>query len=86
MCGIPAVGVPGVENWQDHWPKVLAEFQAVYVLADGDKAGRKFASFLAREIRARRVPIPPGADVNSIYMKEGADGLRRLLPGDVAQG
>ncbi|MFK4187286.1 toprim domain-containing protein [Streptomyces sparsogenes] len=79
MAGLPAVGVPGVETWQKHFSKCLDDFDVIYTFADGDKAGRAFARFLAREAKARPVRLPDGEDVNSLYMKGGADALRRLL-------
>lgn len=81
MIGLPAVGVPGVENWQAHFGRCLEDFVTKYVFADGDKAGRKFASFMAKEAGARPVRIPDGHDCNSLYLKEGADGLRELIAG-----
>lgn len=79
MCGIPAVGVPGVENWQSHFGRCLEDFDVIYSFADGDTAGRKFGRFLAKEAKARPVSMPKGMDVNALYLKEGADGLRRLI-------
>jgi DNA primase len=79
MCGIAAVGVPGVENWQEHFRLCLDDFDVVYVLGDGDKAGRKFSSFLAREARARKIQLPRGEDVNDLYRRAGADAVRGLL-------
>lgn len=79
MAGLPAVGVPGVESWKSHWARCLEDFQTVYVLADGDKAGRKFASFMARETKARPIRMPDGHDVNSLYVQGGADALRGLI-------
>ncbi|UQA91620.1 toprim domain-containing protein [Streptomyces halobius] len=79
MAGLPAVGVPGVESWQDHWGRCLEDFDQIYTFADGDKAGRRFAKFLAKEVRARPVRIPAGEDCNSIYVKEGPNGLRKLI-------
>ncbi|UNM12306.1 toprim domain-containing protein [Streptomyces formicae] len=81
MCGIPAVGVPGVENWQEHFSRCLADFDVIYSFADGDTAGRKFSKFLAKEAKARPVRIPKGEDVNSIYVKGGADAVRALIEG-----
>ena len=81
LCGIPAVGVPGVENWQSHFGRCLADFDLVYSFADGDKAGKNFARFLAREAKARPVRLPKRSDVNSIYQQEGADGVRALIAG-----
>lgn len=81
LCGIPAVGVPGVENWQEHFGRCLADFDLVYSFADGDKAGKAFGRFLAREAKARPVRVPRGQDINSIYQEKGADGVRALIAG-----
>lgn len=79
MSGLPAVGVPGVESWKPHWSRCLEDFETVYVFADGDKAGRKFANFMAKEARAVPVDMPKGMDCNSLCLKEGPDGLRGLI-------
>ncbi|MFF3363567.1 toprim domain-containing protein [Streptomyces misionensis] len=79
LCGMPAVGTPGVDAWQPHFSRCLEDFDRVYSFADPDKAGRKFASFLAREVRATPITIPGGMDVNRYYCKEGPDALQRLL-------
>jgi DNA primase len=79
MSGLPAVGVPGVENWEKHFSRCLDDFDKVFSFADPDKAGRKFASFLAREVRAVPVRLPEGEDVNSLYVRSGADALRKLI-------
>lgn len=81
LAGIPAVGVPGVENWQSHFGRCLEDFDVIYSFADGDTAGRKFGRFLAKEAKARPVAMPKGKDVNKLYVEGGADALRRLLPG-----
>lgn len=81
LCGMPAVASPGVEAWQKHWGRCLEDYDRVYSFADPDKAGRKFSSFLAREVRAIPVTIPGGMDVNRFYCKEGANALQRLLQG-----
>lgn len=78
LCGMPAVGVPGVENWKDHFGRCLEDYPRVLVFADGDKAGRKFSSFLAREVRATPIRLPDGEDVNSYYLKHGSEALRAL--------
>ena len=84
LCGMPAVASPGVDAWQKHWSRCLEDYTnggTVYSFADPDKAGRKFAGFLAREVRAVPITIPGGMDVNSYYCKEGPDALQRLLQG-----
>jgi DNA primase len=81
LAGLPAVGVPGVDTWQKHFSRCLEDFEVIYAFGDGDKAGSKFSAFLARETRARPIRLPAGEDCNSIYVKGGADALRRLLQG-----
>lgn len=79
MAGLPAVGAPGVKSWKPWHTLCLADFAEVFVWADSDQAGRQFAKFIEKELRARRVALPKGEDVNSVYVNAGADGLRGLL-------
>jgi DNA primase len=74
--GIPCIGVPGANSWKKHYTRLLADFERVFVFADGDQPGREFASSLARELPVTIVNLPDGEDVNSIYVSEGADYLR----------
>ena len=80
LSGVPAVGPPGVDAWQKHFSRCLEDFDVVYSAGDGDKAGSKFNAHMAREVKARPLRIPKGEDSNSLYVKGGADALRRLLP------
>ncbi|MFD5107146.1 topoisomerase [Streptomyces cinereoruber] len=79
ICGIPAVGLPGVKAWQKWFGRCLSDFDVVYSLGDGDRAGAEFNDFMSREVKARPITLPKGMDVNSIYMEGGADAVRRLL-------
>jgi DNA primase len=80
MCGLPAVGVPGVKTWAKHFSRCLEDFDTIFAFGDGDDAGGKFSSFLAKEARARPVAMPKGMDVNKLYMEGGgADALRKLI-------
>lgn len=79
LSGLPAVGVPGVESWQPHWGRLLDDFQTVYCLADPDKAGRKFASFLAKEAAARAIHLPTDQDVNDVFRTGGPAAVKRLI-------
>lgn len=73
--GIPCVGVPGANSWKRHYTRLLADFERVFVFADGDQPGREFASSLARELPVTIINLPDGEDVNSIYASEGPDYL-----------
>jgi DNA primase len=70
--GIPCVGVPGANSWKKHYTRLLADFERVFVFADGDQPGTEFARSLARELPVTIVQLPDGEDVNSAYVKFGA--------------
>jgi len=74
--GIPCVGVPGANSWKKHYTRLLADFERVYVFADGDQPGTEFARGLARELPVTIVQFPDGEDVNSAYVKYGVDYIR----------
>lgn len=76
-CGISAVGVPGAQGWKPHYARCLQDFEHVLVFCDGDKTGREFGKKVAREIRgATTIHLPEGEDVNSIFVRDGADAIR----------
>jgi DNA primase len=74
--GIPCVGVPGANSWKKHYTRLLADFERVYVFADGDQPGKEFATSLSRELPVTIINFPDGEDVNSYYIKYGADAIR----------
>ena len=79
-CGIPSVGVPGVNNWKKHYTRILQDFETVYVFADGDQPGSDFAKHLARELQSVKViQMPDGEDVNSVYCKGGPNAIRSRI-------
>lgn len=79
-CGIPSVGVPGVNNWKKHYTRILQDFETVYVFADGDQPGADFAKNLARELSTVTViQMPDGEDVNSVYCKGGPNAIRQRI-------
>lgn len=88
MLGIPAVGVPGATNWQDHWIDVFEDFSQILVFRDGDvekirdgkviePASDKFVNTIIKHLgsKVRVVRLPDGEDVNSVYVKQGYDAL-----------
>ena len=74
--GIPCVGVPGANSWKKHYTRLLADFERVFIFADGDAPGREFANSLAKELPVTIIGFPDGEDVNSAYTKYGADFIR----------
>lgn len=77
--GIPCIGVPGANSWKKHYTRLLADFERVFVFADGDQPGKEFASSLARELPVTVVQFPDGEDVNSFYISHGAEAIRAKI-------
>ena len=78
QAGFNAVGLPGANNWKPFYARVLADWGKIVLLCDGDNAGREMAKNLSRELdNVFPVFMPEGADVNDVYLNEGADGLRK---------
>jgi DNA primase len=71
--GIPCIGVPGANSWKKHYTRLLADFERVFVFADGDQPGTEFARSLARELPVTIIQLPDGHDVNSMFVQDGAD-------------
>lgn len=79
-CDIPAVGVPGVNNWKKHYTRLLADFDKVFLFADGDSAGTEFGKSLSRELgNIVVVQMPEGQDVNSMYRTNGSDFFKAKI-------
>lgn len=75
----PAVGLPGATVWEDHHPWHFKGWPRVLLWPDGDKAGQDMARRLRKEVHNLEVaPIPSGHDVNSLYLEQGAEAIRRL--------
>lgn len=78
LAGIPAVAVPGVKNWKRHYERCFTDYDRVFVFADGDDAGKELARFLSKTLDdVRVIQMPDGTDVNSVYMAEGPEALRK---------
>jgi len=80
MCGLHAIGVPGVHSWKKHHHRLFGGFARVYVWLDGDDAGRGFGRKVADDISwSSHVSMDTGEDVNSTYVKHGPDRILELL-------
>jgi hypothetical protein len=80
QCGIPVVGIQGANGWKPHFTELFEGYRIVWVLADGDDAGMKFATFVAEKIPvARIIPMNPGLDVNKSVKAYGEDFLREKV-------
>lgn len=76
QMGVPALGVPGAEVWEEHWANFLEDFSRVYVAEDGDDAGKDLWLNASENLsNAIRMRMPDGEDVNSMYVKLGEEYL-----------
>lgn len=76
LCGIPTTGVPGADAWRPHFQDAFAGFERVWVMYDGDKAGRMFATkVLAALPNGVGIPMPDKEDVSSFVAAHGRGAL-----------
>ena len=79
-AGIPAVGIQGVNAWNDSWSRTLNDFKKVLIVGDGDDAGKSMVDRLVDSVpNAVGVHLPDGQDANDVYLKYGADELAMIL-------
>jgi DNA primase len=86
VLGLPAVGVPGVMAWKDHFAKLLSGYDTIYIVGDNDikedgsNPGAEFARRVAGEVmNGTIVNLPAGTDINEYYLVNGLDATRHLL-------
>ena len=72
--GIPCVGVPGANSWKKHYTRLLADFERVFVFADGDQPGKEFAAIfrqVAIELATRSLGVALVAPVEITVVVPG---------------
>lgn len=89
--GVPAVGLPGSEYWRvgrrdhaDFRVGLFENYETVFVIGDGDPAGDKMARLVGEDLYTAGVNMQivrwdRGEDVNSIYLREGREGVLERL-------
>lgn len=90
MLGIAAVGVPGVQAWKPHYPRLLSGYDSIFIAGDNDERedkeenpGQLFSKRLASELtNSQIVSLPPNMDITDYYIQNGSDATRRLLIGE----
>ena len=76
LCGIPTVGIPGATSWQPHFVQPFEGYETVFIFADGDEPGMKFATTVAKTLpNSKIIPCPDGMDVNSLVLRDGKRAL-----------
>lgn len=81
VAGNAAVlAVPGAGTWRREWRRPLEPFPVIYVLGDGDRAGRAMNAEVKRDVPwARPVWLPDGEDARSVVQRDGVDALELFL-------
>jgi DNA primase len=80
MCNIPAVGLPGANGWKSWYARAFQDYRKVFVLTDGDQAGKDLGKKIMQAIDvAVVVSMPDGMDVNDVFLNEGSDGVRKRI-------
>lgn len=83
MCGLPAIGIPGTQNWNPMWADLLEPYEFVFVLSDDDEPGKELPKTMGRNLRnIRDVPMvcsQKKGDVTSFFLEHGAEELRRKV-------
>lgn len=78
LCGIPAVGLAGTSAWKPFYARAFLDYERVLVLCDGDQPGKELGRKIATAVdQAVVIHMPDGMDVNSTFLNEGAEGIRR---------
>lgn len=76
---ILALGLPGAGSWRDAWRAYVEPFPLVYVLGDGDEAGRRMNRRVREAVPwASPVWLPDGEDVRSLLQRD-PDALWPLM-------
>jgi DNA primase len=79
--GIPAVGT-SAGQWLEHWPRTLADFERVLVIADNDDAGVKHAKDkVLKTLPQGRLIVPPieYPKVDDWLAGVGTDEVRKAI-------
>ena len=86
MLGIPAVGVPGVNNWKPFYRRIFDGYEDIIIATDNDarddgtNPGQEMARHLRQELYGSRIAVlPRGYDVNSLYVEQGREALTALV-------
>lgn len=79
-AGVPTVGLPGTGSWREHFVGAFVGYETIYVIADGDEPGRKFAGDVAEKFEQSKViDLGDGYDTNEFILSFGPEAFRERL-------
>ena len=78
QCGLPAVGLPGATQWCTWMKRLFVGFDRIYILADGDKAGKDMTDAIAKDVPNVHL-LPMEVDVNADYVKYGESYIKEMV-------
>jgi hypothetical protein len=79
--GMPALGVPGANNWKEEWASHLADFETIYVVIEPDQGGEAMRKKLAKSsirTRLKLVDLGEYKDPNGLYLDDPMNFEARL--------
>ena len=86
LVGIPTVGVAGVSQWKEHFPKLFESYKNILIFADNDikESGQNPGQELAKRIKedlnqATVIMMPDNMDVNDVFLLHGADWFHERI-------
>lgn len=79
QIGLPAVAIPGVQNWKPHYRRLLMGFNRIWVWADPDEAGADLANTIARGLHQAKTARLRDGDVTHTYLEGGREALLELI-------
>lgn len=77
--GLPAVALPGANNFKPRHRRMLAGFSRIWVWGDPDDAGAEFTNKICRSLRQAKGLRLRDGDVTDTYMKGGEQALLAVL-------
>lgn len=78
--GYDVLGLPGAATWRAEWRSIVEPWPLIYLLGDGDEAGRKTNERVKTDVPwARPVALPEGEDVRALLQREGSAALEPYL-------
>lgn len=81
--GIPAVGIPGAQNWKSFMARCLDGYKRVVIFYDDDKPGRELVQTVKKKVPDIIALSPPGAhhDVNDAFKAGLGSQIRAMALG-----